>query len=272
MATSKDKLGGMPSILGDVAPPFSAPAKPTGVSDEFDGAFKTWQQGRTPENNTRLLSTLQPVIDTAVGSYAGGNMSPTIKSRAKLMALKAMDSYDPQKGNVKTHLLSQLQSLRRLSAQEQNIIAIPEQVGLDFQRMAESENELRDRLGRDPTDDELADHTNLSSRRIKKIRAFHQPLPESATTPESNDETNDGGVASTIPGANRGADAWMNFVYGDLGPTDKLIMDMALGRNGRRRTSTQEIAQRLNITPGAVSQRAAKIQTMIDKRHTQGGF
>jgi DNA-directed RNA polymerase specialized sigma subunit len=272
MAKSKDKLGGMPSILGDVPPPFSAAPRPTGVAPEFDTAFQAWHSTRTPETNTQLLSTLQPVIDTAVSSYAGGNMSPTIKTRAKLMALKAMDSYDPQRGNVRTHLLSQLQSLRRLSAQEQNIISIPEQVGLDFQRLSETENELRDRFSRDPTDDELADHTNLSARRIRKIRAFHQPIPESATTAENDDESNDGGVASTIPGARAGADAWMNFVHGDLGPTDKLIMDLTLGRNGRRRTSTQEIARRLNITPGAVSQRAAKIQEMLDKRYTQGGF
>lgn len=272
MAQPKDKLSGMPSILGDIAPPFSAPPRPNGVGDDFEPTFQAWQKTRTPETNTKLLSTLQPVIDTAVSSYAGGNMSPTIKTRARLMALKAMDSYDPKKGNVRTHLLSQLQGLRRLSAREQNIIAIPEQVGLDFQRLSESENELQDRLGRDPTDDELADHTNLSLRRIRKIRAFHQPIPESATVVEGEDENNDGGVASTVPGATRAHDAWMDFVYGDLSPVDKLVMDMTLGRNGRRRASTQEIARRLNITPGAVSQRAAKIQAMLDKRYTQGGF
>lgn len=268
----QDKLRGMPSVLGDIDPPFSKPKNPTGVGDEFQSAYQQWQAARTPEVNTRLLSTIQPVIDTAVSSYAGNNQSPTIKTRARLMALKAMESYDPRKGNVRTHLLSQLQSLRRLSAQEQNIIAVPEQVGLDFQRLQESENELRDRLSRDPTDDELADHTGLSTRRIRKIRAFHQPIPESATILENDDESQDGGVASTIPGANRGADAWMNFVYEDLSPTDKLVMDMTLGRNGRRAASTQEIARRLNITPGAVSQRAAKIQAMLDKRYTQGGF
>jgi DNA-directed RNA polymerase specialized sigma subunit len=268
----KDKLNGMPSILGDIDPPFSKPKNPTGVGEEFNSVYQQWQTTRTPEVNTRLLSTVQPVIDTAVSSYAANNPSPTIKTRARLMALKAMESYDPKKGNVRTHLLSQLQSLRRLSAQEQNIISVPEQVGLDFQRLSESENELRDRLGRDPTDDELSDHTNLSTRRIKKIRAFHQPIPESATILENDDESQDGGVASTIPGANRGADAWMNFVYDDLGPTDKLIMDMTLGRNGRRTASTQEIAKKLNITPGAVSQRAAKIQVMLDKRYSQGGF
>jgi len=267
-----DKLKGMPSIMDEVGRPFSAPKPPTGVGEDFDTAFKAWKAQPAPDTNTKLLATVQPVIDTALSSYSGAQVSPTMRSRAKLMALRALETYDPQRGNVRTHLLSQLQSLRRATAKEQNIIAIPEQVGLDYQRLTESENELRDQLGRDPTDVELADHTMLSPRRIKKIRAFHQPVAEGSTIQETADENEDGGTASTIPGSNRAADAWMNFVYDDLGPTDKLIMDMTLGRNGRRRTSTQEIARRLNVTPGAVSQRAAKIQAMLDKRFTQGGF
>ncbi len=267
-----NKLPGMPSILGDVPGPFSSPSRPSGVGEEFENTYAQWQTQRTPAMNTKLLSTLQPVIDTAVSSYAGSSPSPTLKSRAKLMALKALETYDPKRGNVKTHLLSQLQSLRRMSAQSQNIIHVPEQVGLDFQNLAESENELRDQLGRDPTDDELADHTSLSQRRIRKIRAFRQPLAEGTTTTENDYENADDAIASTVPGVDRGRDAWLNFVYDDLSPTDKLIMDMTLGRNGRRRTSTQDIAKRLNVTPGAVSQRAAKIQGMLDKRYTQGGF
>ncbi|NBT75265.1 MAG: hypothetical protein EBT15_04710 [Betaproteobacteria bacterium] len=268
--TNKSK--GMPSILGDVPAPFSG-TKPTGVGSDFDSAYAQWQTTKTPETNTALLGTIQPVIDTAVMSYAGQNASPTIRSRARLMALKALDTYDPKRGNVRTHLLSQLQSLRRLTAQSQNIISIPEQVGLDYSRLNESEAELRDQLGRDPTDDELADHTGLSTRRIQKIRAFNQPVSEGMTTREVSDEESYGGdVASNIPGSTRSADAWFNFVYEDLSPVDKLIADMTLGRNGRRKTSTQEIARRLNITPGAVSQRAAKIQAMLDKQYTQSGF
>lgn len=267
-----NKLQGMPSILDEVGRPFSAPKPPTGVSADFDDAFKQWKAKPAPDTNTKLLSTVQPVIDTALSSYSGAQVSPTMRSRAKLMALRALETYDPQRGNVRTHLLSQLQGLRRATAKEQNIIAVPEQVGLDYQRLLESENDLRDRLGRDPTDIELADHTMLSPRRIKKIRAFHQPVAEGSTLRETTDESGDGATASMIPGSNRAAEAWMNFVYDDLGPTDKLIMDMTLGRNGRRRTSTQEIARRLNVTPGAVSQRAAKIQAMLDKRFTQGGF
>lgn len=259
---------GMSSILGDVQPPFSTQSR-YGASQEFDDLFDTWRKTPSPEINTQLLGTVQPIIDTAVTSYAGQNASPTLKNKARLMALKALGTYDPQKGNVKTHLLSQLQSLRRAAAQEQNIIGIPEQVGLDFQRLSAAENELRDSLSRDPTDDELADMTGLSSRRIKKIRAFNQPVSEGMTAAQSSDSEDDTNtdIASTLPNYTKNTDAWLDFVYGDLSPVDKLVMDMTLGRNGRRRASTQDIARRLNITPGAVSQRAAKIQQMIDQRH-----
>ena len=266
------KPAGMPSILGDVPAPFSA-KKPAGVSDDFDTLYPQWQTTRTPENNTAILKTLQPVIDTAVMSYAGQAASPTIRSKAKMMALKALDTYDPRRGNVRTHLLSQLQSLRRVSAQTQNIISIPEQVSLDFSRLSENENELRDQLGRDPADDELADATGLSVRRIQKIRAFNQPVAEGMTTRDVGpDDSYGGDSASNIPGSTRATDAWFKFVYEDLSPVDKLIADMTLGRNGRKKSSTQDIARRLNITPGAVSQRAAKIQVMLDKQYTQGGF
>jgi RNA polymerase primary sigma factor len=258
---------GMPSIMGDVEPPFSAQTRVTGVADDFPDFHAQWLKNKTPETNTQLLQRVQPVIDTAVSSYGGAAVSPVLKSRARLMALKAMDTYDPKLGNVRTHLLSQLQGIRRLSAQEQNIIAIPEQVGLDYQKLHAAENELRDSLSRDPSDDELADATGLSVRRVRKVRAFNQPVATGSTVTETADENYDGEIASTIPNQNQSADAWLEFVYGDLTPTDKLIMDMTLGRNGRRPAATQDIARRLNITPGAVSQRAAKIQALIDKRY-----
>ena len=72
-------------------------------------------------------------------------------------------------------------------------------------------------------------------------------------------------MASKIPGQVSSQEAWLGFVHGDLSPTNKLVMDLLLGRNGRKKTSVQEIAKRLNITPGAVSQRAAKIQELLNK-------
>lgn len=253
------------SILGDTPSPFSGPEQ---AENTFNQQFQSWTKNPTPESNMQIISAIQPTIDTALSSYVGKNPTPIMRSRARLMALNALKTYDPNRGNVRTHLLSQMQGLRRLAAKENNIISIPEQVGLDFQKLDQAENELRDKLNRDPADNEIADFTGLSVRRIRKIRSFHQPLAEGTTTAVTDSENAPTEVASTLPGNTSQTDAWLDFVHDDLGPVDKLIMDLTLGRNGRRRASTQDIARRLNITPGAVSQRAAKIQAMIDKRYT----
>lgn len=258
------------SILGDTPAPFSNQKQP-GVLNDFDTAYTTWRTSRTPETNTALLKNLQPIIDTAVSSYAGANASSVLKNRARLLALQAMDKYDPQKGNVKTHLLTHLQRLRRLNAQSQNIIQVPEQVGLDFQKIQRIENDIRAELSRDPTDEEIADRTGLSVRRLRKIRQFNQPVAEGTAAASADLESGPNtDIASVRPDRAGAHDAWLNFVYDDLGPVDKIIMDSLLGRNGRRRTATQDLARRLNISPGAVSQRAAKIQAMIDKRYEHG--
>lgn len=264
------KTKSMPSILDDeqqeVDRPFSS-KKQKGIPDNFDEIYTNWMKQRTPEYNTQILDAVQPIIDTAVQSYVGQNANQTIRTQAKLMALRALETYDPAKGNIRTHLLSQLQSLRRYAAKQQNIVDIPEQVGLDYQALQEASNELRDTLGRDPTDDELADHTGMSKRRIKKIRAFNQPVAEGATYNETEENSSGGDTASNIPGYDAGAESWLDFVYDDLADTDKLIMDMMLGRNGRKKASVKDIAAALNISPSAVSQRTAKIQEMLDRRH-----
>lgn len=259
------------SILGDTPPPFSQPKQP-GITGDFENTYAQWQANRTPETNTALLKNIQPIVDTAVSSYLGSNPPATLKNRARLLALQAMDKYDPAKGNVKNHLLTHLQRLRRLGAQSQNIIAIPEQVGLDFQKIQRVENDIRAELSRDPTDEELADKTGLSVRRIRKVRQFNQPVAEGMTARQSETATDGGNadIASTLPGQRDAHTAWLDFVYDDLGAVDRIIMDSLLGRNGRRKTSTQDLARRLNISPGAVSQRAAKIQEMIDQRYKHG--
>lgn len=260
----------MPSILGDTPAPFSQTQQP-GVKTDFDAAYTQWQSSRTPETNTALLKNIQPIVDTAVSSYLGANPPATLKNRARLLALQAMEKYDPQKGNVKTHLLTHLQRLRRLGAQSQNIISIPEQVGLDFQKINRVENDIRADLSRDPTDEEVADRTGLSVKRIRKIRQFNQPISEGMTARQTDmSSANNADIASTRPGQHGAQDAWLDFVYEDLGAVDRIIMDSLLGRNGRRKSSTQDLARRLNISPGAVSQRAAKIQDMVDQRYKHG--
>ncbi len=233
------------------------------IEPEFADTWTAWKNDPTPVNSSALLGKVQPIFDTTLRHYGGGNASPTLRSRAKLLALDAFKTYDPAKGKLKTHLYSHMQGLQRYAAREQNIISLPERVALDHAHMIESQTVLRDRLGRDPSDAEISDYTGLSAKRLQYIRQSHVPVSEGAAS-VIDEEGDMSDPAVSIPGSRN--TAWETFVYHDLGQTDKLIMDYVLGRNGRPRLPTNKIAQRLGITPSAVSQRTAKIQQLLDMR------
>lgn len=237
------------------------------LEPEFESAFTAWKASPGPQTNSALLKAVSPVIDTALTTYAGKGHSPTLRSHARSMALSAFKTYDPTRGRLRSHMLSSMQRLRRISAQEQQIISIPEAVSLDYQHLMEAEKDLADVNGRMPSDLELADRTGLSLKRIAHIRQSQLPVAE-GTTQLGVDGEGPQDVGVTIPG--RQNKAWENFVYLDLGNTDRFIMDAALGRNGRRPMSVSQIAQALRITPSAVSQRAQKIQKLLDRPNRLG--
>lgn len=238
------------------------------LEPEFKEHFETWKASPTPQATSTLLKAVSPVIDSAMKTYSGRGTSPTLRSKAKLLAVDAFHRYDPSRAKLRTHLMSHLQGLRRASAQEGQIISIPERVGLDLHRLRASENELRDKLGRDPSDMELADHTSLSRKRIEYIRRAQPGLSEGALAPEGESEEGTGIGPGVVGQSN---DTWLNFVYLDLSPVDQVIMENSMGLHGKPKLPKQTIAAKLRLSPGAISQRAAKIQALIDKRDELGG-
>lgn len=239
---------------------------PGRLEGEYQSAFDAWKATPTPQSRGALLRSVDPVIDTALKSYGGASQtSPTLRGRARKLALQSFGSYDPTKGSLRTHLMGQLRGLQRPAAQETQIIRLPERVALDKQHLDETERELAFQLGRDPSDQQLADHTGLSLKRINYIRQA-QPVIAGGTALNEDDDENNEMPASQIPGVNPQAEGWEALVYYDLDDIDQFIFDRTLGRHGRESWSLQRIAQKLGITPSAASQRAAKIQKMLDEQ------
>lgn len=236
------------------------------LEEEYAQPLGDWQAKPTPENTSHLLKTINPVLTAAIRAY-GIQGSPTLHSRAKIMAIDAMKRYDPTKAKLRTHLMVQLQGLRRHAAREQQVLSIPEQVALDIGHLRESENFLRDQLGRDPSDTELADHTNLSLKRIGYIRKARPSFSEGSFQ-RPTDEGED--IYSPPIQTKNNVAQWHEFVYHDLAPVDQAIMESTIGMHGKPVLSNQELARRLNISPGAVSQRKARIQGKLNLRDEFG--
>ena len=226
----------------------------------LSGAYDFWNKNRTPKSMGDLLHAAAPTISKAITSYAGGDKS--MRGRARVLATGAFKSYDPNRGTkLESHLLTQLQPLRRTYFDRASPLRIPERVRIDRVTLEGGEQELRDNLGRDPSDDEVADHIGLSRKRISHIRAFGRAaVPTSSFLSGDEDQAELPGVSRVDPVA-----VWTDYVYHDLDALDKQIFDWRTGAHGKRMLSNNEIARRLKLSAGAVSQRAAKIMAKIQE-------
>ena len=248
------------------------PTVPAGwqIEPDYLESYQQWLKNPSPEAASLLVQKLQPILDSAITSYAGQS-SPTIRSRARKMAIDALKTYDPKRGTIRTHLLSQLRGLRRTAAAEQSLIQLPEQRALDWQILQEAERALTLELGHEPSTAQLADYTGLPIKRITQLRKIQLPVPFGASEgvapsgESSLDPSQD--LAARLPWIEDAQfSAWVDYVYQDLSPRDQVILDYMLGLHGKPKLSTGEIAKRLRITPSAVSQRTKYLQQLLSAR------
>jgi DNA-directed RNA polymerase specialized sigma subunit len=229
------------------------------LEPEYHAAYQTHVAGPTPATSGALLRAIDPVIQLGVRTYAGTS-SPTLRGRAKRLALTAMDSYDPQQASIKTHLMNHLQGLQRYAARQGQALTIPERVGLARVQLSSAEAELEDKLGRAPSLTEVADHTGLSIKKINRVRAYHPGVAEGQFAAAAGDDSSDPSVRGNSPARQQA-----EFIHGDLSGIDQSILEHSLGLFGAERLSHGAIAKRLNISSGAISQRARRIQSRLDE-------
>jgi len=236
---------------------------------DIESQWKTWKAQPSPQASSALLDTADPIIESAARTHIG-DVNPLVKAKGRRLALSAFQTYSPDRGSLKNHLYSQLQGLKRYSAKTTTPVRVPERLMLDRSLLERSGTELNDKLGRDATLDELADHTGLSVRRIAYVRSFQAPMSSGYFDSLGETAGEGGGYSPGVKSAP--GQSFLHMVYGDLEPTDKKIMEWSMGLGGAQRLSNQQIADKLRLTPGAISQRKLKIQQLLNKEQNLSPF
>jgi DNA-directed RNA polymerase specialized sigma subunit len=184
-----------------------------------------------------------------------------MRSRAKVLTIKAVKTFDPMSGTrLNSWIVTNLQPLSRYSVKQRDVHISEDKARLAAQLNTVA-NQLKDDLGRDPTDEELADETGMSVKRIRDARK----AAVATVTSGSFDELAGDDDSSSIPGVFEPSKVpfAQEAVYHDLSPEDRFIFDSVLGTHGAKRLSGKDVALKLGITPAAVSLRAKKLAEQI---------
>lgn len=237
------------------------------LEPEYRDAYDAWQADQTPAGNATFLKAISPAVQKGVSMY--GQSNKLAASRAKLIALEAAKRYDPSKARLGSHIINNLRTLGRVNQRQHSVLRAPERLLQDRARLRDYTQEIRDELGREPADSEIADKLGISQSRIAKIRRYQ---PGMSTGQLSHASPEGSGTAGHLPTPQEQSKHWIEMVRLDLDPTNQKILEWTLGLNGHKRMENRAIAQKLNLSPAAVSKRKAKIQELLDQEQELSPF
>jgi DNA-directed RNA polymerase specialized sigma subunit len=217
-----------------------------------------WTKDPNEEITSIVLKKLKPTISSAMTSYAPGHQKDLVVKAAKL-SLDALRSFDPSRGvDPATHVFNQLKRLNRYATKRQNIIPISERRAMMYKLVQQASDQFQDDYGREPSELELADLTGLSLRKVRQILDGDSIVSEtSQVNPESHN--------STFFSSDLTDDDYYEYVYRSVGPIDQKIMEWSSGKRGKKPLQVKEIAEKLHISPSAVSARRQKILDMLSE-------
>lgn len=233
------------------------------LEDAYRPSYEAWQQDPSPKASGELLTQLKPVIRGAISRFAGPGSSPVTMSRARGLALDAIGTYDPRRASLNTHVTNHLRGLTRIARQERQVLQVPERQTLDGAFLHATTLSMEEELGRPPSTTELADRTGMPIRRIAKIRQLKSPVPEAAF---SGDDQEAPAVQMDR------SKLLLDALYHDETPVNQKILEWKMGWFGQPKLTNEQIAAKLRLTPGAVSQRAGAIQARFDRLRNMGVF
>lgn len=230
-------------------------AKPR--TDPLEQSFRTYQSDPSPANLNAAVTAAAPVIDYGVQRFGGGK-SPLLSSRGRLLTVQALKTWDPKsKASPKTWTLQQLQGLNRYRSRLDPIVT-PERLNQDSLLARRSTEDFSQQYGRDPSPEELSSLSGLSRKRLRAIQKVSVGRVNESQLVDDEGDRYLPGVDNDSPEA-----IWTEMVYSDLDDRGKQIYDLLTGRNGAKPLNITEVAQKLKVSPAAVTQRANRIREMI---------
>lgn len=226
--------------------------------ETVEDLYTKYLENPEPNNLNKVVNGLAPTINYTLSSMGISN-NPTMKNKAKSIVAKSIMKYDPNSGTqLKTWATQQLQELKRIKRDTEAVTRIPEMVQIEGWKLHQAEQEFIDHHDREPDVLELADRTNLSVKRIEKIRSYLKQAPsESAVVEAAGDIT--GGAFADFQGEA------FEYIYNDADYVDRKILEHKTGYGGAAPIDGVTLAAKLKLSPVQLSRRSARLALKIQE-------
>lgn len=205
--------------------------------------YKKYKSDPSSENLTLLMRQFEGMVRVSVNKYSQSEAIPpaALKLRAYAQVKKAIDTYDPEKGSaLTTHVGNYLKRVNAVALEYANLGYVPpNRASKEFGPFLEANQKLKDKLGRIPSTQELADELGWSAKQVARIRreSRNDLISSKFDTPDTMPEYR----------VQRGRELEaMHMIYSspETSNEERIVMEHLFGMNGGEKLSKGEIAER----------------------------
>lgn len=211
--------------------------------------WDAWKQApahEKPKHLEPLLQIYAPTFQKKVNEWSRGARAiqpSAFKAELHKQFINALETYNPTKAALSTHVETRLKKAQRFVTKHQNLAYIPEGQVAHIGRIMRAQSELGEQFGRDPTHDEIADHLGMTPKRVGTIlHSMKKDIPASMLVTDQ--------VTNISPREREVLD----LLQFNLSQDEKQVFDLLYGRNGQPSIqSTNDIAKKLGKSAPQVS-------------------
>jgi DNA-directed RNA polymerase specialized sigma subunit len=235
-------------------------------NEEDTHLWKTWKADPTPENLSPLLGRFADDFGKTERRFKSRNVNAAaMRANLTRHALNAFETYDPTMGtNLRSHVNNRLVRVDRFNRENQNLAFIPEDKSRLIGSVDIAAGQLKDLLGRSPTNTEIADHLRAGDgfRIAPKLRDKITPKLISEVQEQRRADI----MGSTFEHdpthfAHDNHEQVVNLLQTALTGDDLTVFEFMYGKNGKPRVeSTGEIARRIGKSSSQVSRIRGRIE------------
>jgi len=151
--------------------------------------FEQIREKARQATNRMIQANLRLVVSVAKGHIDWGVPLPDLIQEGNIGLMQAVHKFDHRRGcKFSTYAIPWIwQAINRAVNDQSRIVRLPGHVVDDLTKLTRARNNLAQKLGRQPTDKELASETGLPSKKVESLLKVVSGVPVSLDTPVGED-------------------------------------------------------------------------------------
>jgi RNA polymerase primary sigma factor len=218
---------------------------------------KRIRRGDKAARDHMIKANLRLVVKIAMDYKDFGLPLLDLISEGNIGLVKAVERFDPRKGGkLSTYAAWWIkQSIKRALANQSKTIRLPVHLVDKISRMRKTAMQISERLGREPTDEELAMELQIPTSKVAHLKSVSvRPASLDAPVGEDGDSATFGEIVGDENARDKNLNLDLHSMVGSLDKREAEIIRMRFGLDGREELTLEEVGRRFNVTRERIRQ------------------